>query len=199
MNIGIVGTGLIGGTLARQLARAGHKVMASFSKTPGKLDALAHEIGMNIIPGTPAGAVEFGEALILAVHFANMDNAVLQMGSTAGKIVIDTSNQYDISLPPGVTAAQEVLNRLAGAILVKAFNTHHYTSLLTNAFHDPLYVMPYCGDNGPACAKVAKLIASIGFEPFYTGPLKEVYKQEMHGVLYGQNITAETAKQLVSQ
>ncbi|MBX9779377.1 MAG: NAD(P)-binding domain-containing protein [Chitinophagaceae bacterium] len=199
MNIGIVGTGLVGGTLARQLARAGHKVFISFSKTPGKLKAIVDEMGVNVVETTPEEAVSFSEVIILSVHFLSMNDAIRQMGDTKGKILIDTSNQYDIKLPAGVTAASEVIKRLPEIKLVKAFNTHRYSDLLLKAFHDPLFIMPYSGDNAEAIGKTAAIINSIGFEAFYVGTLKEVYKQEMHGVLYGKNITSAEAIELLNQ
>jgi hypothetical protein len=41
VKIGIIGTGRIGGGLARQLAGAGHEIKLSFSRDPGKLEQLA--------------------------------------------------------------------------------------------------------------------------------------------------------------
>ena len=126
-----------------------------------------------------------------------MDIAIEQMGFVDNKIVIDTSNQYDIVLQEGTTAASEVQRRLLGARLVKAFNTLNYADLLTRAFHVPLYVIPYSGDDSEANARTANLIASIGFEPFYTGTLSKVAAQELHGPLAGKLLTVEQAKNLL--
>ena len=198
MNIGIIGTGLIGETLARQLARAGHQVMISFSKTPGKLVAIETEIGINITIGTPKEALNFGEITILSVHFTVLDIVIEQMGEIAGKIVIDTSNQYDIDLPKGISAASEVLSRLPGVKLVKAFNTLHYKDLLVKGFHDPLYIIPYATDAPIAIELTTSIISSIGFFPFFTGSLSNVSVQEMHGPLFGKILTVNQAKNLIT-
>ena len=45
MEIGIIGVGNIGGTLARQLAELGHNVKIANSRGPETLTAMADEIG----------------------------------------------------------------------------------------------------------------------------------------------------------
>jgi 8-hydroxy-5-deazaflavin:NADPH oxidoreductase len=133
MNIGIVGAGLIGSSLARLCARAGHSVLLSFSRSTDKLNALAAEIGPLVQVGTPAEAVQFGEIVVLSVHFEAMDTAIAQMGDMTGKVIVDTNNPFDIKLPAGMTAAQEVLRRLPHVRLVKAFNTLYYVELVSKS------------------------------------------------------------------
>jgi predicted dinucleotide-binding enzyme len=53
MRIGIVGSGHIGGNLARLLSRAGHDVVVSFSKDPAKLAQLADDTGARAGKGRP--------------------------------------------------------------------------------------------------------------------------------------------------
>lgn len=69
MKIGIIGTGRIGGGLARQLAGAGHELKLSFSRDPGKLVELARELGAGASVGTPAEA-DFGEVIVISVPWA---------------------------------------------------------------------------------------------------------------------------------
>lgn len=45
MDIGIIGTGLIGGTLTRRLSKSGHKVFIANSRGPASLADLAAESG----------------------------------------------------------------------------------------------------------------------------------------------------------
>ena len=53
MRIGVIGAGSIGGTLARHLAKLGHKVSIANSRGPESLNALAAEIG-----ATPVSVVD---------------------------------------------------------------------------------------------------------------------------------------------
>jgi len=190
---------MIGGNLARLFAQAGHHVLLSFARSAGKLDALAAEIGPNARVGTPADAVQFGEVVVLSVHFTAMDTAIAQMGDATGKILVDTNNAYEINLPAGMTAADEVLRRIPGVRLVKAFNTLVYSDLLSKSHHQPPYALPFAGDDEEANEQVASLIFQIGFTPLQTGSLAQVAWQEVGGPLYGQALTPEQARSLVAE
>jgi predicted dinucleotide-binding enzyme len=94
MKVGIIGAGRIGGGIARQLVGAGHEVLLSFSRDPQSLAALAAEIGPSATTGGPAEAAGFGEVVVISVPWSTLPQAIEQAGSLAGKIVIDTTNQF---------------------------------------------------------------------------------------------------------
>ena len=190
---------MIGGNLARLFAQAGHHVLLSFARSTDKLDALAAEIGPNARVGTPAEAVQFGDVVVLSVHFSAMDTAIAQLGDATGKILVDTNNAFEIKLSSGMTAAGEVLRRIPGVRLVKAFNTLVYSDLLSKSHHQPPYALPYAGNDDGANEQVATLILQIGFAPVLTGTLAEVAWQEAGGPLYGQALTPERAHSIVAE
>src|SRR5688572_1190745 len=68
-NIGIIGAGNIGGTLASRLVELGHRVTISNSRGPETLEALVAELGPNAKAGTPEEAAEVGEFVIVTVPF----------------------------------------------------------------------------------------------------------------------------------
>lgn len=68
MRIGVVGSGLMGSKLGTILARAGHDVVFSYSRSQRKLERLASEAGHGARAGTPAEAVADADAILLAVH-----------------------------------------------------------------------------------------------------------------------------------
>lgn len=197
LKIGIVGTGQIGGNLARLFAQAGHEVFISFSRDPQKLQALAQELGPHVQAVTPAEAVQAADVLILALHFTALDEAIGQMGNPAGKIVIDTSNPYDIVLPAGVTAMQEMQRRLPHARVVKAFNTLRAADLLTESTNGQAVVMPISGSAQAAGTVVAPLVARLGFHPLVLGDVSRVAWQEPGGPLYGRPLTRAQAEALL--
>ena len=93
--IGIVGAGRIGGNLARLYAAAGHDVTVSFARDQDKLEALAAQIGATV--SDPVGAVKQAEVVVISVPWALVDGAIEQAGgpgALAGKLVIDTTNQF---------------------------------------------------------------------------------------------------------
>src|ERR1017187_7093717 len=102
MRIGIIGAGNIGGNCAQRFIVSGkHEVKLSFSRDPANLAELARELGDRASVGTPLEAVRFGEVVVLSVPWDAIPEALRQAGSLAGKIVIDTTNQFGSrALPP---------------------------------------------------------------------------------------------------
>src|SRR5438445_11844901 len=115
MKIGIIGAGRIGGGIARQLAGAGHQLKLSFSRDEAALEKLAGEIGPGATVGAPADAVEFGEVVVISVPWDVLPEALDQAGSLAGKVVIDTTNQFGSPPLPadGETAAHFYAGRMS--------------------------------------------------------------------------------------
>jgi len=91
MNIGIIGTGNMGSGLGKLWARSGHQIMFS-SREPEKAKALVNSMGPNASAGTVAEAVQFGEAVLLAVPWASIEDAIKEAGPLDGKILIDCTN-----------------------------------------------------------------------------------------------------------
>jgi len=109
MRIGIIGAGHIGGNCARRFVLSGkHEVKLSFSRDPANLEELAEDLGERASVGTPKEAVEYADVVVLSVPWDAIPEALHQAGSLAGKIVIDTCNQFgSVALPSkGQTAAE---------------------------------------------------------------------------------------------
>ena len=70
MEIGIVGTGNIGGTLARRLKAAGHAVRVANSKGPEGVQPFANEIGARAVD--VKGAIRGVDAIMLAIALPAM-------------------------------------------------------------------------------------------------------------------------------
>lgn len=196
MKIGIIGTGNIGSNLARLFVKAGHEVIISYSRSPDKLQALQKELGSKAKVGTVAEAVKYSSFTVLSIRFSVLDEVKSLMNGFSDKIVIDTNNPYDIKLSQGVSAASEVLRRLPGIRLVKAFNSLYYTLLLSNSFSDPLTVIPVSSDDKEAKELVMLLIKETGFQPFDLGGLDKVLLQEPDGPFYNKALTLTEAKRI---
>jgi 8-hydroxy-5-deazaflavin:NADPH oxidoreductase len=204
VKIGIIGTGRIGGGLDRQLAGAGHELKLSFSRDPGRLEELARELGAGVTVGTPAEAVDFGEVIVISVPWGVLPQALEQAGSLAGKIVIDTTNQFGPPpLPPkGETAAHFNAARMPGARYTKCFNT------LTSAFQaeaagrqgEERVVQWLCGDDAKAKEIAAGLVEDAGFVPVDLGGTAECSVMEAprrDGAVYGEEYRASDARAVV--
>jgi 8-hydroxy-5-deazaflavin:NADPH oxidoreductase len=200
VRIGIVGAGKVGGNVGRLFAQAGHEVMFSGSRDPAKLEAAAAAAG-GATTGSPAEAVEFGEAVLFSLPWPAVDDVIAQMGSLEGKVVIDTTNQYGASgweaLPK--PAAQLNAERMPGARLVKSFNT------LTSGFQAEAagrgVAMFLGGEDAAAKERVAGLIRDIGFEPVDVGGWAEVSIMEAprrDGAVYGEEYSGADGQRIAA-
>ena len=69
MNIGIIGSGKIGGMTARLFVRAGHHVAISNSRGPASLASLVDDLGPKARPATIEEASSSGEVVLVAIPF----------------------------------------------------------------------------------------------------------------------------------
>ena len=93
MRIGIVGAGMIGGTLARLFTRAGHEVAVSNSRGGDTLRGLVDELGPLAHAATVEEAASFGEVVVLAVPWRTAE-ALPAAYLLERKIVVDAMNPY---------------------------------------------------------------------------------------------------------
>ena len=177
MKIGIVGSGNIGGTAARLFVNAGHEVAIANSRGPETLEGLVAELGDRARTATPEQAVEFGEAVLLAIPW-RLREQLPDPQLFEGKITIDAMNPYGedfqvIDLEPS-SSSEEVEKQLKGARLVKALN-HLRSNDLGSAGRpgggDERPVLFMAGDDEEAKQVVGRLIDDIGFAAVDTGDL----------------------------
>ena len=81
MNIAVIGSGKIGGTLARKWALAGHQVVIG-GRDPAKADLqqLVADIGANARAATIEHTVQVSDVVLFAVPGAAMDATVAGLG-----------------------------------------------------------------------------------------------------------------------
>jgi predicted dinucleotide-binding enzyme len=118
----------MGGALGRLFARAGHRVMFSYSRDPKKLARLARQSGPRAGAAPPAEAVRNADVVLLAVHWRRVSHALRLAGPLRGKTLIDVTNPMtptDDALAVGlsISGGEWVARRARGARVVKAFNT----------------------------------------------------------------------------
>ena len=199
MRIGIIGSGNIGGTLARLWAGAGHEVVLANSRGPESLAGLVAEIGPGATAATPAGAAEAGEVVVVAIPFVRYSD--LPAAELAGKVVVDATNYYagrDGAFPEladgSTTSSELVAAALPGAIVVKAFNTIHFRHLAndgTAAGTPGRRAIPIAGDDAAAKVTVTGLIDEIGFDAYDVGPLADGRRLEPGTPLFNVALTRD--------
>lgn len=188
MRIGIIGTGHIGGTLARHFVDAGHEVAVSNSRGPETLAGLVGELDARAQAMTAAEAAQFGDVVVVSVPFGRYRE--LPTEAVAGKVVVDTNNYYRQrdghfeELDSDRTTSSELLQaHLSGARVVKAFNAI-WTRLRDDrrpAGDGERVGVPISGDDEQAKRTVAELIDQIGFDPVDAGKLGEGGRKHQPG------------------
>jgi hypothetical protein len=197
MKIGVIGTGDIGGALARHWARAGHQLLIS-SRHPEQLHALAAELGPNVKAGTPREAAAFGEVVLVSVPY----HATPQVGrdfaaELKGKVVLDTGNPY-----PSRDGEMAVRDRvrgtgvaskeyLPGTKLVRAFNAINSGPLANESFREPERLgIPLAADDANAMKVAEQLVLDAGFDPVPVGGLSRAREFDFGTPVYVRGMTA---------
>lgn len=177
MKIGIIGSGNVGSALGKIWGKSGHKIMFS-SRHPENLKGLAESIGKNACYGLPSEAVKFGEVIVLAVPWTQVDDALKSAGPLNGKILIECTNPLKpdgsgLAVGHTTSAGEEVAKRAKNARVVKAFNTTFAALMQSESrmFGSQKPVGLYCGDDDAAKTVVSGLIKETGLEPVDAGPL----------------------------
>jgi predicted dinucleotide-binding enzyme len=132
MKIGVLGSGVVGETLAGGFLKKGHEVMRG-SREPGKLSAWKEQGGPKAQIGTFEQAARFGEVVVLAVKGTAAVELAGSLGAAlAGKVVIDTGNPIAEAPPvngvlqfftgPNDSLLERLQARVPAARFVKAFS-----------------------------------------------------------------------------
>ena len=184
----------MGGKLGTLFARAGHDVVFSYAHTRAKLDRLARAAGGNAQSGTPAEAADGADAILLAVHWSRVDDALEQAGNLAGTVVLTCSlpmnaDDTDLVLAHTTSGAEALAKKLPKSRIVSAFGTVPSEVLFGVYERRRRKLRPsllYCGDDRRAKNVAVRLIGDVGFEPVDAGPLRMARNLEPFTLLIAQ-------------
>jgi predicted dinucleotide-binding enzyme len=191
--VGFIGSGQIGGTVARLAIAAGHQVVLSNSRGPETLADRVAALGPGASAATGADAAAAGDIVVVTVPVRAFPD--LSALSLAGKTVIDTCNygpERDGHIPElddaSLTSSELLLSYMPDARLVKGFNNIYYKHLLSLARPagaiDRSY-LPVAGDSAPAKAAVTDFIESLGYGVVDAGPLADSWRQATGTPVWG--------------
>ncbi|HEY1959297.1 MAG TPA: NAD(P)-binding domain-containing protein [Polyangiaceae bacterium] len=132
MKIGVLGTGMVGQTIATKLVSLGHDVkMGARDAKNEKAAAWVAKSGAKASHGTFADAAASAEILFVCTNGNGTLAALRSAGSLGGKILIDLSNSLDFSkgMPPTLTTGntdslgEQIQREFPDAKVVKTLNT----------------------------------------------------------------------------
>jgi predicted dinucleotide-binding enzyme len=156
MQIAVIGTGKIGGTLGEKWRRAGHEVRYG-SRNP-RPDGPGGEAVVAV-----GDAIEGADVVVFAVPAAAVEEIAAEHGAAlANKVVIDATNRMGASV---VNNRAEIATHAPDAKYVRAFNTLGWEN-----FADPLPDADLFFASDPEARTAAeRLISDIGLRPQYLG------------------------------
>src|SRR3954468_924632 len=192
ITIGLIGSGHIGGTVARLAVDAGHAVVLSNSRGPETLTDLVDQLGPRARAATAAEAAAAGDIVVVTIPLKAYREVPAE--PLRGKVVIDTNNYYPqrdghiAELDDESTTSSELLQaHLPESHVVKAFNNIFVTHLgsLQRPKGDPeRSVLPIAGDDEAAKRTVAEFLDSIGYDAYDVGPLSEGWRFQRDTAAY---------------
>ncbi|WP_089013335.1 NADPH-dependent F420 reductase [Micromonospora inositola] len=199
--VGLIGSGNIGGTVARLAVAAGHDVVLSNSRGPETLKELVDELGPQARAATPAEAAAAGDLVVVTIPLRAYREVPVE--PLAGKIVIDTNNYYPErdgrfpELDDESTTTSELLQRhLPESRVVKGFNNiyfRHLLALARPAGAADRTALPVAGDDAAAKATVTAFLDSLGYDAVDVGALAEGWRFQRDTTAYAALYSADPA------
>jgi len=175
MRFGILGTGMVGQTLARKLVEQGHEVrMGSRSADNDKAAEFATEAGQGASHGTFADAAAFGTIVFNCTAGAHSLDALHAAGAQnlSGKVLIDVCNPLDFSkgFPPSLSVvntdsqAERIQRAFPAARVVKALNTVNAAVMVAPERLPGTHALFTCGNDPEAKQIVEEILRGFGWE-----------------------------------
>jgi 8-hydroxy-5-deazaflavin:NADPH oxidoreductase len=208
MRIGIIGAGMIGGTLARRLTALGHEVVIANSRGPETLSEVAEETGARAV--TAREAAQNGEVVVVTIpEIAVRDlPADLFEGVSEDVVVVDTGNYYPRhrdgrieEIEAGLPESRWVERQL-GRPVVKAFNNIYFKSLLEKgrpAGAPDRIALPVSGDRERDKSIVLRLIEELGFDGVDAGGLDESWRQQPGTPVYAADLEGKGMRRALAE
>lgn len=174
MRFGVLGTGMVGRTIATKLVELGHEVRMG-SRTAGNEAAAewAQGAGEGAGEGDFAAAAEHGELIFNCTAGAASLEALEAAGAEnlAGKVLVDVANPLDFSrgMPPTLSIANEsslgerIQEAFPDARVVKALNTVNCEVMVDPGRVRGEHVVFVCGDDEAAKREVGELLGAFGW------------------------------------
>ncbi|MBC2850092.1 NAD(P)-binding domain-containing protein [Cetobacterium sp. 8H] len=170
MNIGIVGNGVVGNTLADIFHKLGHPIEIGVRNLKEEFEKKSHIEYVQMEDIT-----KDNEVIILAIPGDKLESVLLKIKNPEGKIFIDLTNPIgpDYMLLRGRYTsngelAQEILK---DSHIVKTLNTLGIEKIKHPSIREEKLTMLLAGNNKNANKKVEELLSEMGFDPMLVGDI----------------------------
>lgn len=214
--IGIIGSGLVGKSVARLASAAGYNVVISNSRGPDTLSEFADHLSPRVRAGTVEEAIAAADIVSLAVPLATFEK--LPADKFAGKVVLDQTNYYPgmgafrrADLDEGKLTSSELMQQhLRGAKLVKGLHNLSWIHMESNARPKgdaARTTLPIAGDDAAAKDAVTRFIEAVGYDVVDAGSLADSWRIEPGTPIYfwryapvvPEGVSGDEAKRIYQQ
>jgi 8-hydroxy-5-deazaflavin:NADPH oxidoreductase len=196
MKIGIIGSGHIGSTLARNLKALGHDVLIANSRGPSTLAAFAAET--KVIAATVEQAAQATDLVVIAVPQLAVADLPLDVLRANPAVVVDAGDYYPTRDGPvaqveaGATDSEWIASVL-GRPVIKAFNNILADSLARRgnlSGNGKRVALSVAGDDAKSKQLVQDLIRELGFDAIDGGTLADSWRQQPGTPAYCKDLNA---------
>ncbi len=201
--IGILGSGHVGGNLAKAAIAHGYDVVLGNLQGPDSLAGLVAELGPRARAATAEGAAQAADFAIVAIPLTTIEQ--VPADPLAGKVVISTINYFPerlgrvAAIDDGTTTAPGLLQaHLPRSRVVRAFSMINAAEMSGDG-HPPgdpkRRALAMAGDDADAKRLVAGLYDEFGFDAVDIGGLGESWRIEagQPAFVVRQNVAELTA------
>jgi len=167
MQIAIIGTGNVGGALAKHWANKGHQIFIGVRDLDNfKGKALLDQPNTRALPIQEA--VQNAAVILLATPAMAAVEVAQSLGDTNGKIIIDAMNVVMGRGPAGFSnTAEAILAHTATRDVVKCFNTTGYNNMENPQYGDTALDLFVAGDSERGKVAAIQLAKDAGFADCY--------------------------------
>ena len=174
MRVGVLGSGVVGRTLAEGFSRHGQETMLGTRNIAKLADWQKEHPSIQL--GSFSEAARFGEIVVLSVKGSAAFDVLCAAGAAnlSGKPVIDTTNP--IADAPAIDSVlrfftnldESLMERLqrefSDARFVKAFNSVGAARMVNPRYKDGMPTMFVCGNDAAAKKTVAGILVDFGWD-----------------------------------
>lgn len=168
MHIAIIGSGNVGGALAKKWVKAGHHVLigARFPLSEKNIK-LANEIGEDRF-ATVDSALKQSDIILLSTPATATVDVVKSLGDTTGKIIIDAMNIVMGRGPQGYKHTTDaILENTQTKDVVKCFNTTGANNMQDPVYGNSVLDLFVAGDSVKGKEVAIRLAKDAGFAACY--------------------------------
>jgi len=191
MHIAIIGAGNVGGALGKGWARAGHALTYGVPDPSEARHRATAEAAGGAIVASVLRAVQGADAIVLAVPFDAVGDALAAAGDLSGRLLIDVTNplrmgaaELELSLGFDRSAAEHVASLAPRAAVFKTLNQVGFEVMANTAGYAAPPVMFVAGDDAARKPVVMTLVSDLGFHAVDAGGLRVARLLEPYGMLW---------------